>query len=549
MGKNIKYIFITGGVTSSLGKGIVAASLGVLLKDQGFKVTIQKFDPYLNVDPGTMNPYEHGEVFVTDDGSETDLDLGHYERFIDQSLSKANNITSGMVFSEVLKKERRGDYLGSTVQIIPHVTNEIKKRITKPLENADFDFVITEVGGTVGDIESLPFLESIRQFQSQNKANSIHIHLTLVPYLKTSGEFKTKPTQHSVKELRTIGITSDIIICRSEIPFQTDIKEKIALFCDVNVESVIACPDAQSIYEVPLLMKDENLHKEVLEKLNLPVKTPQLTEWKAYVAAIQNTNQEQITISIVGKYTELSDAYLSVVEALKHAAAANNSHCNIQWINSEELLESNVNEFLKTAQGILIPGGFGDRGIDGKLLASKYARENNIPFLGLCLGMHVALIDFARHVLNLKEAHSTEFNYSTEHPVIDYLPQQKELTEKGGTMRLGSYPCSVKTNSKLFELYGENNINERHRHRYEFNNTYKTLFEDAGMVFSGTSPDGELVEVIEFPKHPFFMACQFHPELKSRPYKSHPLFKGLIKQALEQKKSNIDYRLKEKSLK
>ena len=536
MGKNIKYIFITGGVTSSLGKGIVAASLGVLLKDQGYKVTIQKFDPYLNVDPGTMNPYEHGEVFVTDDGSETDLDLGHYERFIDQSLSKANNVTSGMVFSEVINKERRGDYLGSTVQIIPHVTNEIKKRISKPLENEEFDFVITEVGGTVGDIESLPFLESIRQFQSQNKHNCIHIHLTLVPFLKTSGEFKTKPTQHSVKELRTIGIHSDIIICRSDIPFGRDIKEKIALFCDVDVESVIACPDATSIYEVPLVLKEEKLHSAVLEALGVESKEPQLQEWKDYLSATQNKENTDINISLVGKYTELSDAYLSVTEALKHAAAANKANCSIKWVNSEDLTEDNIEETLKHSDGILIPGGFGDRGIDGKILASKFARETNTPYLGLCLGMHVAIIDFARHVLNLKEAHSSEFNYACTHPVIDYLPQQRNITEKGGTMRLGAYPCNIKRNSLLHTLYESNHIDERHRHRYEFNNDYKQLFEEKGLEFSGTSPDGELVEVIENPNHPFFIACQFHPEFKSRPYKSHPLFKGFVSASLKSKK-------------
>ncbi len=527
-----KYIFITGGVTSSLGKGIVGASLGVLLKDHGFKVTLQKFDPYLNLDPGTMNPYQHGEVFVTEDGCETDLDLGHYERFIDQNLSKLNNVTSGMIFSEVLEKERRGDYLGNTVQIIPHVTNEIKKRIEAPLKKEHFDIVITEIGGTIGDIESLPFLEAIRQFQFKKKQECVHIHLTLVPYLKTSGEFKTKPTQHSVKELRTIGIHPDIIVCRSEKSFSKEIKEKIALFCDVNEEAVIMCPDATSIYDVPQILAKEKIGNVTLNKLNLKKGKITLKEWKKYTSIIHKKGKETIAIGIVGKYTALSDSYISVVEALKHGAAANNCDCKIIWINSEDLEKKKNENLLKTCNGILIPGGFGDRGIEGKIIASKFARQYNIPYFGLCLGMHVAAIDFARHILNLPNANSTEFNEKTNEPIIDYLPQQKNIKTKGGTMRLGAYPCKIKPNTKLYSAYKTSDIEERHRHRYEFNNSYIELFEKHGMIFSGTSPDKKLIEVIELKNHPWFVACQFHPEFKSRPYKSHPLFKEFIKHSL-----------------
>jgi CTP synthase len=529
---NTKFIFITGGVTSSLGKGIVGASLGVILKSKNLKVTLQKFDPYLNVDPGTMNPYQHGEVFVTEDGCETDLDLGHYERFIDENLTRINNITSGMIYSEVLAKERRGDYLGNTVQIIPHVTNEIKNHIVAATKENDFDIIITEIGGTIGDIESLPFLEAIRQFQFENKGNCIHIHLTLVPYLSSSGEFKTKPTQHSVKELRAIGIHTDVIVCRSSKAFPNEIKEKIALFCDVKSEDVIMCPDAKSIYEVPINLKSELIDKVILNKFNLTDKESNLTDWEDYISIIKQKDKPQISIGIVGKYTSLSDSYLSVIEALKHAAAANKCDCNIIWIDSEKLTKENAEKLLRPCNGILIPGGFGDRGISGKLIAAKFARENQLPYLGLCLGMHIAAIEFAQNILNLTDAHSTEFNPNCTNPIIDFLPTQKQLREKGGTMRLGAYPCSIQKNSKLYTIYQQDEISERHRHRYEFNNEYKALFEEHGIKFSGLSPDGELVEVIELIDHPWFIACQFHPEFKSRPYKAHPLFFAFIKETL-----------------
>ena len=527
-----KFIFITGGVTSSLGKGIVGASLGVILKSKGHKVTLQKFDPYLNVDPGTMNPYQHGEVFVTEDGCETDLDLGHYERFIDENLSRVNNITSGMIYSEVLAKERRGDYLGNTVQIIPHVTNEIKNHIIAATKQNDYDIIITEIGGTIGDIESLPFLEAIRQFQFENKENCIHMHLTLVPYLNSSGEFKTKPTQHSVKELRAIGIQTDIIVCRSSKAFPKEIKDKIALFCDVKPTDVIMCPDAKSIYEVPIYLKSEHVDKVIIEKLNLNQSKSNLSEWKKYIDIIYQKNKPNINIGIVGKYTALSDSYLSVTEALKHASAANKCNCNIIWIDSEKLKPSNVSKQLEKCDGILIPGGFGDRGISGKLIAAKYARENKKPYLGLCLGMHIAAIEFARNILKLDDANSTEFNPNCADPIIDFLPNQKQLREKGGTMRLGAYPCHIEKNTKLHSIYKQNEISERHRHRYEFNNAYKSIFEDNGIKFSGNSPDGELVEVIELKNHPWYIACQFHPEFKSRPYKAHPLFNSFIKETL-----------------
>lgn len=534
MTKQTHFIFVTGGVVSSLGKGIVGASLGVLLKSQGLKVTLQKFDPYLNIDPGTMSPYQHGEVFVTDDGSETDLDLGHYERFVDQNMSKNNTVTSGMIFWEVLNKERRGDYLGHTVQIIPHVTNEIKKHITKALETEHFDVIITEVGGTVGDIESLPFLEAIRQFEYENRERCAHIHVTLVPYMNTSGEFKTKPTQHSVRDLREIGISTDIIVCRSEKPFSTETKEKIALFCDVKPECVIASTDADSIYEVPMLLEQEKLDQVVLKKWGMQKTSPLMKEWQDYIKTLHNKNMPTITVGIVGKYTSLSDSYFSVVEAIKHAAIDNKCHTKIKWISSEDLESSTPESHLHDVDGILIPGGFGDRGIEGKISAAKYARENNIPYLGLCLGMHIGVIEFARNVVGFKDAHSTEFNSSTTHPVISLLQEQLQTTQKGGTMRLGSYPCAIKAGSKLEEVYRKSQIDERHRHRYEFNNTYKSDFEAKGLVFSGTSPDGNLVEVIENPALDWFVACQFHPEFKSRPSKSHPLFFGFVKTALKQ---------------
>ncbi|MGE4169491.1 MAG: CTP synthase [Candidatus Margulisiibacteriota bacterium] len=526
--KKTKYIFVTGGVVSSLGKGIVAASLGVLLKNQGLSVTIQKFDPYLNVDPGTMSPYQHGEVFVTEDGCETDLDLGHYERFLDQNLSRSNNVTSGMIFWEVLTKERRGDYLGHTVQIIPHVTNEIKSRITQCLEESPFDVVITEIGGTVGDIESLPFLEAIRQFQFENRNECVHIHVTLVPYLPTSGEFKTKPTQHSVKELREIGIHPDVIVCRTHEPLSAELKYKIALFCDVQEGCVVTSADAGSIYEVPLMMEKEQLDTVVLDRLGLKKKPSQSPDWERFVATINNKDLPKVKIAIVGKYVKLSDSYISVVESLKHAGADNNCHIDIVWVDSEELRSESIGSVLKGVQGILIPGGFGDRGIEGKVLAAQFARTHNIPYLGLCLGMHIAVIEFGRNVLGLKDANSREFDELSKNPVIDLMLDQKSVLTKGGTMRLGSYPCKIKKGTKLFDAYAQPKVNERHRHRFEFNNDYRDAYEEKGMIFSGVSPDNGLVEVVEISEHPWFVACQFHPEFKSRPAKSHPLFKGFV---------------------
>ena len=527
-----RFIFVTGGVVSSLGKGIVAASLGVLLKSQGHSVAIQKFDPYLNLDPGTMSPYQHGEVFVTDDGCETDLDLGHYERFIDESLSRVNNVTSGMIFWYVLNKERNGVYLGHTVQIIPHVTNEIKRRITQTLEGHTSDFVITEIGGTVGDIESLPFLEAVRQFEFENKARCVHIHVTLVPYLEPSGEFKTKPTQHSVKDLREIGIHADVIVCRSQYELSRDIKEKIALFCDVSADSVIACVDANSIYDVPLNMEKEQLDEVVLEKLGLSLKAKSLDEWRAFVRVIQRQDLPIVKIALVGKYTALSDAYLSVVESLKHAAAANEVQLQVVWVDAELLEKEDPKFLLSDADGILVPGGFGDRGIEGKVKAAQYAREKKIPYLGLCLGMHIAVIEFGRHVAGLAGAHSTEFNDATLYPVIDFLPDQRAVRKKGGTMRLGAYSCVIKPGTKLYDAYQATEVSERHRHRYEFNNQYREVFESNGMTFSGTSPGDTLVEVVELADHPWFVACQFHPEFKSRPYRPHPLFKDFVAHAL-----------------
>lgn len=527
--KKTKYIFVTGGVVSSLGKGIISASLGVLLKSKGLKVTIQKFDPYLNLDPGTMSPYQHGEVFVTEDGCETDLDLGHYERFIDQNLTRVNNITSGMIFWEVLTKERRGDYLGNTVQIIPHVTNEIKSQITKTLDAEHFDVVITEIGGTVGDIESQPFLEAIRQFQYENKDDCAHVHLTLVPYLNHSGEFKTKPTQHSVKEVRSLGIHPDVIVCRTIEPLSFEIKQKIALFCDVPPNAVVCAQDAESIYEVPLLMEQEHLDEVISNKLHLPHRPNQLQEWRQFVDIIQKKDKPSVKVALVGKYTSLSDSYLSVVEALKHAAAANECAVDIHWVEAEKIEEEGVQKHLSDVVGILIPGGFGNRGIEGKVLAAQFARENNIPYLGLCLGMHIAAIDFARNVLGLTDAHSTEFSKETIDPVIDILEDQRQIKKKGGTMRLGAYPCKIKKDTLLYKAYDSELIQERHRHRYEFNNTYRKVFEDKGMIISGTSPDNTLVEVLEFPRNIWHVACQYHPEFKSRPYKSHPLFRDFVK--------------------
>lgn len=529
----VKYIFVTGGVVSGLGKGITAASLGRLLKSRGLSVTIQKFDPYINVDPGTMSPYQHGEVFVTDDGAETDLDLGHYERFIDENLSKDSNITTGKVYDSIISKERRGDFLGGTVQVIPHITNAIKDKLFKIGKTAKTDVVITEIGGTVGDIESLPFLEAIRQVKTDvGRDNVLYIHVTLVPYLKTSGELKTKPTQHSVKELRSIGIQPDIIVCRSEHPLSRDIKDKIGLFCNIPGEDVIENLDAESLYEVPLMLEEQGLAELVCGRLNVPCAKPDLKEWKAMVARLKNVSKKT-KIALVGKYVELHDAYISVAEALKAGGIANDAEVVIDWVNSELVDESNIDEILKTADGILVPGGFGDRGIEGKILAAKYARENNVPYLGLCLGMQLAVVEFARNVCGFEGANSTEFNETTKYPVIDIMSDQKNVEKKGGTMRLGLYPCKIDKNSKAYEAYGEELIHERHRHRYEFNNKFRQQFIDKGLKICGTSPDERLVEMIEIPNHKWFVATQFHPEFKSRPNKPHPLFRNFIKATLK----------------
>ena len=523
-----KYIFVTGGVVSSIGKGITAASLGRLLKSRGLRVAIQKFDPYLNMDPGTMSPYQHGEVFVTGDGAETDLDLGHYERFIDINLSKNSNITTGKIYWSVISKERRGEYLGATVQVIPHITNEIKDRAFQVSHDESPDVVITEIGGTVGDIESLPFLEAIRQIRYDlGRENVMYLHVTLVPYLDKSGELKTKPTQHSVKELREIGIQPDMIVCRTSVPLSREIKGKIALFCNVDAEDVIQNLDAETLYEVPLKLEEEGLAEKVCRRLGLPCGAPDLSEWKAMVEA-EKTSTQPVRIALVGKYVELHDAYLSVAEALKHAGIANQAKVEIDWIHSELVNDRNVAEMLAEAHGILIPGGFGDRGIEGKITAIRYARENQIPLFGICLGMQLAIIEFSRNVLGLADANSSELNPLTAHPVIDLMPDQHGVVDKGGTMRLGRYPCVVKTGTKAYEAYGTELIFERHRHRYEVNNVYRPMLEEAGMVFSGLSPDGHLVEMIELSGHPWFVAGQFHPEFISRPTRPHPLFKAFI---------------------
>ena len=535
-----KYIFVTGGVVSSLGKGITAASLGRLLKNRGYKVTIQKFDPYINIDPGTMSPYQHGEVFVTDDGAETDLDLGHYERFIDVNLSKASNVTTGKVYQSVINKERKGEYLGSTIQVIPHITNEIKERVLRVGRNDNADIVITEIGGTVGDIESLPFLEAIRQVKKDvpNRNDVLYIHVTLIPYIHAAGELKTKPTQHSVKELRSIGIQPDIIVCRTEKTVSDDMKKKIALFCDVDARAVINNETCSTIYEVPLLLQEEGLDRIVLEKLGLEDRHCDMDEWTAMVNRIKETDasDKEINIALVGKYVALHDAYLSVVESLHHAGYANGVQVKIKWIDSEELEKPGVNldEVFGDVSGIVIPGGFGSRGVEGKIATVRYAREHKVPFLGLCLGMQCAVIEFARHVCGMKDANSTEFVPDTPYPVIDLMADQADVTEKGGTMRLGTYPCKLMEGSIARSLYGNNEIiYERHRHRYEVNNDFRAKLEEKGLVFSGTSPDNRLVEIIELKDHPYFEATQAHPEFKSRPTRPHPLFMGLIKAALK----------------
>ena len=531
-----KYIFVTGGVVSSLGKGIVAASVGRVLKNRGLKVTLQKFDPYLNVDPGTMSPYQHGEVFVTEDGAETDLDLGHYERFIDVNLGQYSNVTAGRVYSSIIEKERRGDYLGGTVQVIPHVTNEIKSRVLLAGESSDADVVITEIGGTTGDIESLPFLEAIRQIRSDlGRENVCYIHCTLLPYIKAAGEMKTKPTQQSVKELRGLGIQPDIIVVRNELALTDELRAKISLFCDIPKQNVIESRDVSNLYELPVNLKAQKIDDIVLKHFGLSAPEADMTEWLALVDRVDNL-KENVRIALVGKYVELHDAYISVVESLKHAGYKHNSKITIDWIQSEDVTEENVNDYLKDADGILVPGGFGDRGVEGKITAIKYARENKVPFFGICLGMQLAAVEFARNVCGLTGAHSSELDPNTPYPIINLLPDQEDVVEMGGTLRLGSYPCTLAEGSVAHKEYGEINITERHRHRYEFNNFYRERLTDKGLVLSGVSPDGRLVEIVELPEHPWFVAGQFHPEFKSRPEKAHPLFAGFIKASLENKR-------------
>jgi CTP synthase len=529
----VKYVFVTGGVVSGLGKGITAASLGRLLKARGFKVTMQKFDPYINIDPGTMNPIQHGEVFVTDDGAETDLDLGHYERFIDESLNKNSNVTTGKVYWSVLQKERRGDFGGGTVQVIPHITNEIKSRFYRDYSTNDTKIAIIEVGGTVGDIESQPFLEAIRQFQHEvGHENAILCHVTLIPYLRASGEMKTKPTQASVKELQGMGIQPDIIVCRTEHELDKGIKEKIALFCNVPKSHVLQNLDVDILYDAPLAMEKENLAQVACECLKLDCPEPDLKEWQDMCTAWKNPTKK-VDIALVGKYTQLHDAYISVVEALKHGGVANSAEVNIKWVDSETVNKDNVAEILGDVAGVIVPGGFGDRGIEGMIDSIQYARENKVPFLGLCLGMQLSIVEFARHVVGYEDAHSCELAPDTTHPVIHLMPDQEGIDDIGGTLRLGSYPCVLDKTSIAYQLYGEETIHERHRHRYEVNNDYRNVLVENGMKLSGISPDGRIVEMIEVTDHPWFVGTQAHPELKSRPNRPHPLFKGFIEASLK----------------
>lgn len=539
--KMTKYIFVTGGVVSSLGKGITAASLGRLLKSRGFKVTIQKFDPYINIDPGTMSPYQHGEVFVTDDGAETDLDLGHYERFIDINLSKGSNVTAGKIYQSVINKERRGDYLGGTVQVIPHVTNEIKERVFRVGREDNADFVITEIGGTVGDIESLPFLEAIRQVKKEvGKSDVLYIHVTLVPYISAAGELKTKPTQHSVKELRSIGISPDIIVCRSEKEISKDMCEKMAMFCDVDPDAVIQNLTAKSIYEVPMLMEEQGIDTIVLKKLDVEDRPKDMSGWHDMVARILKKYDKKVTIAVVGKYVELQDAYISITESLRHAAVFNEAELEIKWVNAETIEGADVKmaEVMADVDGILVPGGFGDRGIEGKIKAIQYARENKIPFFGICLGMQCAVIEYARHKCGMENANSSEFDAQTKYPVIDLMAEQVDVEDMGGTMRLGLYPCKVYPGTLTQKAYGEELIYERHRHRYEFNNAFREEIIKNGLVIGGTLPNGRLVEIVELPQdvHPWFLGAQFHPEFKSRPTNPHPLFRDFIAAALREQK-------------
>ena len=533
---SVKYVFVTGGVVSGLGKGITAASLGRLLKARGYTVTMQKFDPYINIDPGTMNPIQHGEVFVTDDGTETDLDLGHYERFIDESLTKNSNVTTGKIYWSVLQKERRGDYGGGTVQVIPHITNEIKSRFYRNYTSDETHIAIIEVGGTVGDIESQPFLESIRQFQHEvGHENAMLIHVTLIPYIRASGELKTKPTQASVKELQGMGIQPDVIVCRSEQPLDQGLKDKIALFCNVPSSHVLQNLDVEYLYEAPLAMERENLAKVACECLELDCPEPDLKDWEDMVDALRHPDKE-VTVALVGKYTQLHDAYISVVEALKHGGIASRCTVNIKWVDSELVTEETVDSLLSDVSGILVPGGFGTRGVEGMITACQYAREHAIPYLGLCLGMQVAIIEFARHVCGLHDAHSIELDPQTTHPVIALMPDQDEDGDIGGTLRLGSYPCELDEASKAYTLYGSKTIHERHRHRYEVNNDYRAVLTENGMLLAGLSPDGHIVEMIEEPAHPWFIATQAHPELKSRPNRPHPLFRGFVEAAINYRK-------------
>jgi CTP synthase len=536
-----KYIFVTGGVTSSLGKGIVASSLGKLLRARGLSVTIQKFDPYINVDPGTLNPYEHGECYVTEDGAETDLDLGHYERFLNVHTSQANNVTTGRIYHNVITKEREGEFLGKTVQVIPHITDEIKRNFYLLGETGEYDVIITEIGGCVGDIESLPFVEAVRQArQDLGPHNHLVIHLTLVPYLKSSGELKTKPTQHSVKQLLEAGVQPDILVCRAEYPLPTDIRRKIALFCNVSINSVIESIDVETIYDVPIKLRKEKLDERVLEKLNINnFKDPNLDQWKEFLGKLKNP-QEEVTIGLIGKYVELHDAYKSINESFIQAGAVNECKVNIEWISSESLSPEDINKKLDHLDAMLIAPGFGERGIPGKIEAARFARENKVPFFGICLGMQCAVIEFAQNVLGLKDAASTEVDPKTPDPVIDLMEEQKSITMKGGTMRLGAYPCKVTPHTKVHSIYKKENISERHRHRYEFNNKYFEQFEENGMIFSGINPDSSLVEIIELADHPWYIGTQFHPELKSTVLNPHPLFVKFVAASLKYKKSKVE---------
>jgi CTP synthase len=531
-----KYIFVTGGVTSSLGKGIVAASLGRLLQGRGFKVTIQKFDPYINIDPGTLNPYEHGECYVTDDGAETDLDLGHYERFLDITTSQDNNVTTGRIYYHVIQKERAGEFLGKTVQVVPHITDEIKNNFYKIGNTGKYDIVITEIGGCVGDIESLPFIEAVRQARLElGVNNALSIHLTLVPYLKASGELKTKPTQHSVKELLEAGIQPDILVCRSEYPLSSEIRKKVALFCNVPMNCVIESLDAETIYDVPILMRKEKLDERVLINLKLKhKKEPNIEQWKEYLGKLKNPTEE-VDIGLIGKYVELKDSYKSIAESFVHAGAANDCKVNLHWIHAEDISKDNVEKVLSGLEGILVAPGFGERGIEGKIMAVKFAREHHVPFFGICLGLQCAVIEFARNVLKLKNANSTEMNPKTKYPVIDLMEDQKSVVNYGGTMRLGAYECQVKKGTKAYQTYGQTKIKERHRHRYEFNNQFLKDYEEAGFIASGTNPETGLVEVMEMIDHPWFVGTQYHPELKSTVMNPHPLFVKFIKATLLQK--------------